>query len=419
MDFDELAEDRQFRTRVRVWLEERFPLLRTDMPSEPFAVDRTAEQLLAARQAQADLANAGLAGLVWPKEFGGQGARLMQKVIFDEVASAYDVPFVLFAPGVELIGPTIIVHGTKAQQERYLKPILRGEDMWCQLLSEPGSGSDLASVRTQAKLDGDEWVVTGQKVWTTGAHYADLGVMLARTDPTQPKHGGLTYFILDMRNPGVTVRPLRQSTGDTDFNEVFLDEVRIPKDRVLGDVNDGWNVTRTHLMNERTAPSADAGFTTSQLISFARAATIGGGPATEDPTVRLALADVHIRSEILRFVRFRVLTAITHDRAPGPEGSIAKVMTAQLLTRVGDLAMRLQAAKGTAQFDDPSAERAWQKLFLSAPAMHILGGTDEIQRNIIAERTLGLPRDADPWTKRPFEDMPRSAEEWQRISAAP
>jgi alkylation response protein AidB-like acyl-CoA dehydrogenase len=404
MDFDDAPEDAAFRVSVRAWLTENFRAL-TDAPPDPF-YNRGEESLEEARAAQARLLSAGLAGITWPKEFGGRGGTLSQEIIFREEAARFDIPTSVFLVGLALAGPTIIAHGSSAQKARYLRPILGGEEIWCQLFSEPDAGSDLASMRTKAVLNGGGWVVNGQKIWSSGAHYADFGIMPARTDPAKAKHRGITYFLIDMRAPGVTVRPLRQMTGDAHFNEVFLDEVHVPADNVLGEVNGGWAVTQTTLMNERTLGAGELSFEPAQLVAFARGVTIDGRPATDHPLVRQSLIELYTRSEILRFIRYRLLTALTQGRLPGPEGSVAKLAATQLLNRAADLALALQGPGGGLVGDEAPAGGAWQKLFLSNPALRIAGGTDEIQRNIISERVLGLPREHDPWRERPFAEQP-------------
>jgi acyl-CoA dehydrogenase len=284
-------------------------------------------------------------------------------------------------------GPTLIGHATPEQQQRWLPPLRRGEEIWCQLFSEPDAGSDLASLRTAAVEDGDEWVVNGQKVWSSGAHYADFGMLLARTDPTASKHAGITWFALDMTTPGITVRPLRQMNGGAHFNEVFLEDVRIPKANVIGEVNQGWMVAATTLINERLMAGDLLGQDdmVAGIIDLARER----GRAA-DPLVRDGLARISIQARTLGYLNYRMLTAISQTGMPGPEASVAKLATAKLFADASDLALRLLGPAGAAG-DSP-----WQAARLEAPALRIGGGTDEVLKNVIGERILGLPREPKP-----------------------
>ncbi len=395
MEFGDRPEDEIFRTEVRAWLEANAPAkLASDRPPPAFSSHGGKEDVAAAKAMQAKLADARLAGITWPAQYGGRGGTVSQQIIFDEEAARFEVPTEVFVLGIGLAGPTMVAHGTPSQKERYLAPLLRGEEIWCQLFSEPGAGSDLAGMRTRARCDGDEWVINGQKSWSSGAHFADLGIMPVRTDPSKPKHRGITYFLVDMRTPGITVRPLKQITGDAHFNEVFFDDVRVPKENMLGELNGGWAVTQTTLMNERMMiGGAGLGIDPRHLAALARATRMNGHFARDDPVVRQELAEIYARSEVLRFMRYRLITALAQGQVPGPEGSIMKLATGQLLRRATDLALRIQAHNGLLTGEAAPTGGVWQALFLAAPSIRIAGGTDEIQRNIIAERVLGLPRE--------------------------
>jgi alkylation response protein AidB-like acyl-CoA dehydrogenase len=303
-----------------------------------------------------------------------------------------------------MVGPTIIAHGTDAQKERYLDAMLRGDEIWCQLFSEPGAGSDLAGLATKAVQDGDEWVVNGQKVWTSGAQHSDLGILLTRTDADQPKHRGITYFLVDMRTPGIDVRPLRQINGAAHFNEVFLTDVRIPAENILGEVNAGWGPTLTTLANERTAiGGGGGGVGFSNLADLARLCG-----RTDDPIARQDLARAFTRFEILRYLGLRVQTALSQGLPPGPESSVMKLFLSQHLAASADLAMALNGTGGMLAETDALAEGMWQQYFLGHWAARIGGGTDQIQRNVIGERVLGLPGEARLDKTVPFRELAKS-----------
>jgi alkylation response protein AidB-like acyl-CoA dehydrogenase len=296
----------------------------------------------------------------------------------------------------------MIEFGTDEQRERYVAKALRGEEIWSQLFSEPGAGSDVASLQMRAERDGDEWILNGQKVWTTGAHFSDFGAVIARTNPEMPKHRGITMFIIDFKAPGVEVRPLRQMNGGTGFNEVFFTDVRVPDANRIGDVDDGWRCAIAMLMNERVAIGAGGGGGRRDgvrpLIELARRRGVAG-----DPVVRQRLADVYIRAEILGYIGQRTRAAVKAGRAPGPEGSIAKLAGALLARRMADIGVEIAGAGGQAWEDERDAR--WALSVLSAPASRIAGGTDEVQRNIIGERVLGLPKEPQIDRDIPFKQL--------------
>jgi alkylation response protein AidB-like acyl-CoA dehydrogenase len=323
----------------------------------------------------------------------------MQQIIFNDEEGKVGAPFNLFQIGLNFIAPTIRSHGTEAQKRVYLIPLLRGDTMWCQLFSEPGAGSDVASLSTMAVRDGDEWVINGQKVWTSGAHLSAWGEVLCRTNPDAPKHKGITAFIVDMRAPGVTVRPLRQMTGGADFNEVFFDEVRVPADRVLGEVHDGWHVAVTTLTNEKSSLGSASAGRRGGGAAFKLAKLAREHGVIDNPVVRQQIADVWIRSKVITFVANRTLTAASKGRLPGPEGSVGKLLGAALASDIAEAAMTILGPHGLAR---AKGDQSWQLRFLSAPGGHLGGGSDNINRNVIAERVLGLPAeprtdDVVPW----------------------
>jgi alkylation response protein AidB-like acyl-CoA dehydrogenase len=393
MDFDDTPEEAAFRAEARAWLESHAQLRSEDADVSRHyhtaVVDDASEAAHVARckRWQRTLYDGGWAGITWPKEHGGRGGSPMEAMVFAQEQAAFDVSTGVFSVGIGMAGPTIIVHGTDAQKDRWLGPLLRGDEIWCQLFSEPGAGSDLAGLSTRAVRDGDDWVVNGQKVWTSGAHYSDLGILLARTDPDAPKHRGITYSVVDMRTPGIDVRPLRQITGRAHFNEVFLTDVRVPSGNVIGEVDRGWDVARTTLANERALIGGGGGMAFGDLVRLARELE-----RDRDPVSRQELADAFIRFEVLRYLGYRVQTAISQRRMPGAESSVLKLAYSRHVARTGDLALRLEGARGVLLAGAPH-HGFWQQQFLNQWGIRIGGGTDEVQRNVIGERVLGLPRE--------------------------
>jgi alkylation response protein AidB-like acyl-CoA dehydrogenase len=283
-----------------------------------------------------------------------------------------------------MVGPTLLAHGTEAQKERFLPAMLCGDELWCQLFSEPNAGSDLASLTTRAVRDGDEWVITGQKVWTSAAHRAAWGILLARTDPTAGKHAGISYFLLDKATPGIEVRPLRQMTGESHFSEVFLDGVRIPAANVVGELGEGWRVAQTTLRSERSAISGGGNVDPQALAELARERGRNG-----DPLVRQAIVRAHTTQELLRFLRYRTQTALSHGKPPGQEASVMKLLHARYMKQLTETAMTIKGAEGQLVSDDDQ----WLRRFLHSPSLRIAGGSDQVQANIIGEGALGLPRE--------------------------
>ena len=395
MDFTLTADQQAFRERVRSWLKANIPAEWKSLGANE--VPR-AEAMEFARKWQARLHEGGLVGITWPKEYGGQGMTFMEEMILHEEMALAKAPPILNILGVGMAGPTIVAYGTEAQRKRYPARILSCEEIWCQGYSEPNSGSDLAALQTRAVKDGEYYVINGQKVWTSLAHIADWMMLLARTDPDAPKHKGITYFLLDMKTPGVTVKPLKQLTGDAEFNEVFFDNVRVPESRVLGGVNNGWAVGLTTLMYERLA----LGFglqvrlriSVDQLVDMARRMEKNGRPLTKDPVMRQKLAQLWIDTESLKYTGARAVTRLLKGELPGPEASTGKMMWVETHQRLQELAMEIQGpysqlARGAAAAVDGGL---WQYSFLRSRANSIEGGTTEIQKNIIAERVLGLPK---------------------------
>jgi alkylation response protein AidB-like acyl-CoA dehydrogenase len=390
MDLSLSPSEREFRDEVRTWLEENHP------GPEP---EGSLEEVMAFRREwQGRLHEAGWAGISWPKEYGGRGATLIEQAIFVGEAARQEAPSPANVLGLAMGGPVVIAHGTDEQKARYLEPILTAEEIWCQGFSEPESGSDLASLKTKAVKDGEEWVVTGQKVWTTFAQYAKWCMLVARTDPDAPKHKGLTYFLMDMEQEGVEAKPLVQITGEGEFNEVFIEEARIPDANVVGGVGNGWSVAITTLMNERAGLAfgaiAQIANSLKRVGELAKETPMNGGSAADDPTIRRRLAQLEIEAETMRLNAYRGLTKTMQSGIPGPEGSLGKWQWADINQRLTELALDIEGAYAPLDrgAEHAVANGAWQYGFLRSRANSIEGGTTDILKNIIAERVLGLPR---------------------------
>jgi len=357
------------------------------------------DDLESGRRFLATLAEAGMAVPRWPERLGGMGASPEQAAIVAQELARFEAPDLYpFMVGIGLVGPTIMEHGTDEQQSRWLPGIRSGEEIWCQLFSEPDAGSDLANLGARAEQDGDLWRVSGSKVWSSRAHYSRWGLLLARTDPSVPKHAGITAFALDMAAPGVTVRPLRQMNGDTHFNEVFLDGSEVPDGDRIGPVGAGWKIAVTTLAHERASIGEGwGGVTNEQLAGLARE-----HDALHDPITRARLAGVVADLEVNRMSARRAKASARSGRAPGPEGSGAKLRNGDVLKRLSNLAVDIEGPAGVTGGDD------WQTLFLTGPSLGIRGGTDEIQRNIIGERVLGLPPEPRVDKDRPYSESRRA-----------
>jgi len=389
----------EFRARARAWLQENAePVDPTaDTDAEGAAVD-----LAEAKRFQRALWEAGFAGITWPTEYGGQGLGAAELIAFSEEAANFDLPVGPFVIGLGMPGPTILELGTEEQKKRYLPPMLRGEEIWCQLFSEPGAGSDVASLRTTATRTADGWVLNGQKVWTSVAQYSDFGAIIARTDPTKPKHKGITMFIVDMRSPGVTVRPLVVATGDAPFNEVYFDDVRVPADAVIGEVDRGWDAAVVMLRNERVAigtgtraRSNPLGF--ESLLEAARARGL-----QTDPGRRRTLAELYARERALTAYARVLHEETTAGRQIGARGSAAKLAGAELALWASDAAQEILGADVALGRPDLLAV---SKAIVASPGGATAGGTNEIQRNIVGERVLGLPKDPGVDRDTPFDQL--------------
>lgn len=398
MDFNDTPEEAKFREEARRWLAEHAPA------HEGYD---EANYLEACKAWQLEKYNAGWACLRWPKEYGGRNASAVEAGIFAEEEGKYGVPTGPFVIGQGMAAPTLMAYGTEEQKRRYLPKMASGEEIWCQLFSEPAGGSDLAALRTRSVKDGDEWVINGQKIWTSGAHYSDYGILVTRSDPTVPKHKGLTYFFLSMKSPGVEIKPIKQISGASGFNEVYFTDVRIPDAQRLGEVGQGWAVALTTLMNERAAiggGSGGIGFETA--FALAREVDIDGQPAIASRAIREQLADWYCKESGLKYTSARTQSALSRGETPGPENSIGKFVGAKKTQDVASFCIELL---GMAGISYATHGEEFIQGYLGAPGSRIAGGTDEIMLNIIAERVLGLPQDIRVDKGIPFSEVPTSA----------
>jgi alkylation response protein AidB-like acyl-CoA dehydrogenase len=397
MDFTLTPEQASFRDEVRLWLKKNLPKGWLERLREGSDVPRP-EAYEFLRDWQRKMYEAGFVGLTWPKEYGGRGLTFMEELILAEEMALQKAPPVLNILAIGMAGPTIIAYGTEEQKKRYPAKMLSCEEIWCQGYSEPNAGSDLASLQTRAVKDGEHYVINGQKVWTSLAHVADWMMLLARTDAEAPKHKGITYFLLDMKLPGITVKPLKQITGDPEFNEVYFDNVRVHESQILGGLNNGWAVGLATLMYERLA----LGFglqvrlriALDALIELARKSKKNGAAATKDPVLRQKLAQLWIETEVFKYTGARAITRLLKGEMPGPEASTGKMMWVEGHQRLQELAMEIEGPFSQLMRGSPwaVADGLWQHTFLRSRANSIEGGTTEIQKNIIGERVLGLPK---------------------------
>jgi alkylation response protein AidB-like acyl-CoA dehydrogenase len=395
MDLHYSPEDLAFREKTRRWFEANTPRQELKTLAERKAWHRT-------------LYDAGYVGMGWPRQYGGGDATPLQQAIVADEMARVNAPPTVNGLGIGIVGPTIIVHGTEAQKQRYLKRILTAEDLWCQLYSEPNAGSDLASLKTRAEERGDHFAVTGQKIWTSGGLNADWGLLLARTDSGVPKHKGISCFLINMRQPGVEVRPLKQITGSAEFAEVFMTQARVEKSDVMGRLGQGWEIAQTTLSYERGGNSLArvTRYTSAfhRLVAAARALRRGGRPLLEDPLVRSRLGRIWVELEIQRYAALRVLSTLTKGEGPGPASSITKLSYSEFEKRFNELALEVLGPYGQTTSGMPEDlsfpvvassghGETWAYAFLWSRAGTIYAGSSEIQKNVIGERVLGLPKE--------------------------
>jgi alkylation response protein AidB-like acyl-CoA dehydrogenase len=400
MDFNDSPEEAAYREKARKWLEENAAAHKSTTangrrPNSP-------EHMAAAKAWQAKKADNGYACITWPKEWGGGGGTPIQSVIFGQEEGKVGVNYGYFTIGLGMCVPTVMAFADEETKKRFVGPAMRGEEIWCQLFSEPAGGSDVAASRTRAVKDGDEWVINGQKVWTTGAQYSDYGILLVRTDPDVPKHKGMTMFWIDMHDPAVEVRPIHQASGGSEFNEVYFTDLRVKDSQRLGGVGDGWKVALVTLMNERLAVGGSSGPDYKTIMELARQTD-----GIKDGAFREKLADWYVAAEGLKLTRFRTMTALSKGQTPGPESSIGKIIAANQMQEMSNYGVEMEDQYGI--LTDPAEaplQAAFQQSLLWAPGLRIAGGTDEILKNIIAERVLGLPGDVRVDKDVAFKDVP-------------
>jgi len=402
MDFADTTEEAGFRQEARSFLEQHAPALAGRAGTE----ESESDFLARAKAWQKLKQENGWACLNWPKAFGGRGATPMEMIVWNQEEARYNVPTQPFAIGLGMCGPVVMGFAGDEQRAAYLPKMASGEDIWCQLFSEPAGGSDVANLRTRAVQDGDEWVINGQKIWTSGAQYCDYGILLTRTDPSVPKHQGLTMFIVNMKAPGVEIRPIKQASGKSGFNEVYFTDVRIKDDHRLGAVGDGWKVSIVTLMNERLAVGSASGPDAKEMLALAQTLEVDDRPALENKAVRDRIATWHCEQSGLHFTKLRVQSAMSRGETPGPENSITKIVSANKLQGIGSYGMDLMDMGGIL-VDQDGQDDSFYGAWLSAPGLRIAGGTDEILRNIIAERVLGLPGDVRVDKSIPFTEVPQ------------
>ena len=406
MDFTDTAEESEYRAKARSFLKENAEPKSSGKRNLASGWNKD-EALGAARAWQARKAAGGFAGITMPTEYGGQGLSPILQVIYNQEEANYIAPRGVYEIGLGMCIPTMLAYATESQKQRYAPPALRGEEIWCQLFSEPAGGSDLAGLRTRAERDGDDWVITGQKIWTSGAQFSDYAILVTRSDFDVPKHKGLTFFFLSMTSPGIEVRPIKQMSGAANFNEVYFTDVRVPDSQRLGAVGDGWKVSLTTLMNERFAVGVAPPPDFDEIFDLVRDTELEDGPALDNAMVRDRLADWYVRQQGLKNAHFRTMTALSRGETPGPESSINKVVSAYKYQEVSFFGMEMQEMLGIITDPDIVAmDGLFQIGALSSPGYRIAGGTDEILRNIIAERVLGLPQDIRVDKDVAFRDLP-------------
>src|SRR6186713_1373835 len=410
MNFDDTPQEAAFRTEARQWIDANAPKkYEAELSKSSLGRIRLEkEEIVDVGKAwQKKKAEGGWACLHWPKEYGGRGATPIEKVIWQQEEGVYGKLTQPFQIGEGMCGPTVMAWGSEDAKRRHLPKLAAGEEIWCQLFSEPAGGSDVAGLRTRAEKQGDNWIINGQKIWTSGAHYSAYGLLITRTDPNVPKHKGLTMFFLDMKSKGVEVRPIKQANGMQEFNEVYFTDVVIPDSQRLGAVGDGWNVSLTTLMNERMSIGAGVSTGFPELFDFCNSLMLDDGPAIEDRNVRSRLANYAVKASGLKYTSMRAISALSKGDRPGPENSIGKLVAGSMVQEVAMYALDLQGAAGALSGpEDAEVAGKFQAMLLRAPGTRVEGGTDEIMRNIIAERVLGLPGDIRVDKDVPFNKIP-------------
>ncbi len=405
MDFNDTPQEAEFRAKCRAWLEANAELKTKKTNSAKNMNVGNKSLLEAAAEWQKKKYDAGWAMIHWPKEFGGIGATPIERIIWAQEESKFNVPKGVYEIGLGMAGPVMMEYATDEQKERYLPPMAEGREIWCQLFSEPSAGSDVAGLRSKAVQDGKNWIVNGQKVWTSGAHFSDFGILVVRHDPGLEKHKGLTFFFVDMKSPGIEVKPIKQLTGGSSFNEVYFNDVVIPDSQRLGEIGDGWKVAITTLMNERLAVGDADGVDANEAFELAKKHDKDGEQLIDNNAVRESIADWYCEASGLKNTKLRTMSALSRGDTPGPEASITKIVSANKLQAIGNFGMDSSDMSGMLM-DEESDFIKFQMAWMGAAGLRIAGGTDEILKNIIAERVLGLPQEARADKGLAFKDIP-------------
>tara|TARA_A100001015_G_scaffold8876_1_gene10846 strand:- start:1647 stop:2873 length:1227 start_codon:yes stop_codon:yes gene_type:complete len=405
MDFNDTSQEAEFRAKCRAWLEANAELKTKKTNSAKNMNVGNKSLLEAAAEWQKKKYDAGWAMIHWPKEFGGIGATPIERIIWAQEESKFNVPKGVYEIGLGMAGPVMMEYATDEQKERYLPPMAEGKEIWCQLFSEPSAGSDVAGLRSKAVQDGENWIVNGQKVWTSGAHFSDFGILVVRHDPSLEKHKGLTFFFVDMKSPGIEVKPIKQLTGGSSFNEVYFNDVVIPDSQRLGEIGDGWKVAITTLMNERLAVGDADGVDANEAFELAKKHDKDGEQLIDNNAVRESIADWYCEASGLKNTKLRTMSALSRGDTPGPEASITKIVSANKLQAIGNFGMDSSDMSGMLM-DEKSDFIKFQMAWMGAAGLRIAGGTDEILKNIIAERVLGLPQEARADKGLAFKDIP-------------
>jgi acyl-CoA dehydrogenase len=396
MDFNDTPEEAKFRQEAAAWLDANAQ--KKEYPNQTWASileDKSSANIVRlSREYQRKKYEDGWACLHWPKEYGGRGTTPMERVIWGQEEAKYIVPRGVYEIGQGMAGPVLMKYATEGQKQRYLPPMAKGEEIWCQLFSENSAGSDLAGLRMKAVRDGDDWLLNGEKIWTSGAHYCDFGIIVARSNPEVAKHKGLTFFFIDMKSPGIEIKPIKQISGGSHFNTVIFDDVRVPDAQRLGEEGDGWKVALTTLMNERVSVGDAPGPNFEQAFSLAQTVELDGEPAVKNKAVRSQLAKWYYQTSGITYTKYRSTSALSRGETPGPENSITKLVGANKAQEIATFGVDLMDAGGVVWDEELVAGDArFQNAYMQSPSMRIAGGTDEILRNIIAERVLGLPQE--------------------------
>jgi len=405
MDFNDTPQEAEFRAKCRAWLEANAELKTKKTNSAKNMNVGNKSLLEAAAEWQKKKYDAGWAMIHWPKEFGGIGATPIERIIWAQEESKFNVPKGVYEIGLGMAGPVMMEYATDEQKERYLPPMAEGKEIWCQLFSEPSAGSDVAGLRSKAVQDGENWIVNGQKVWTSGAHFSDFGILVVRHDAGLEKHKGLTFFFVDMKSPGIEVKPIKQLTGGSSFNEVYFNDVVIPDSQRLGEIGDGWKVAITTLMNERLAVGDADGVDANEAFELAKKHDKDGEQLIDNNAVRESIADWYCEASGLKNTKLRTMSALSRGDTPGPEASITKIVSANKLQAIGNFGMDSSDMSGMLM-DEKSDFIKFQMAWMGAAGLRIAGGTDEILKNIIAERVLGLPQEARADKGLAFKDIP-------------